>query len=124
MEILIVDDDELIRHLYCTYLSRKGFTTFQAEHGIDALEILHQHPEITTVVLDAYTPKMDAFEFLKHMQNDAEFQNKHPDIYFVSGWATQHILDKLQQHDIKMDCIKAIYLKPIDLEDFVKALRK
>lgn len=55
--ILVVDDEPMIRELACRTLERRGYRTYQAEHGRQAVGILELHAaEIALVVPDLTMP--------------------------------------------------------------------
>lgn len=56
--ILICDDDRDIRNALKIYLSGEGYRIFEAENGLEALEILEKE-EIHLVLMDIMMPKMD-----------------------------------------------------------------
>jgi PAS domain S-box-containing protein len=61
--ILIVDDDPATREIIGRSLRRDGWTTLDAAHGREALDILaRQRP--AAIILDLMMPVMDGFEFL------------------------------------------------------------
>ncbi len=61
--ILLVDDEELIRHLGKRILTEAGYTVLTAKHGRHALEIFSQHPkDISLVILDISMPEMGGKE--------------------------------------------------------------
>ncbi len=63
--ILIVDDDAATREIIARSLKRDGWTTLNAAHGREALDILaHERP--AAIILDLMMPVMDGFEFLTH----------------------------------------------------------
>ncbi len=123
MDILIIDDDPLILHAYNRYLSHRKHTVFHAENGRVALELLRINPEINKVVIDAYMPEMDAFRFLKHIQDGQLYTGTHPDVYFITAWDNNHILERLKQENINQGNIKHIFKKPVDLEALHAALQ-
>lgn len=66
-KILIVDDSELNRALLADMLE-DGFEILEAENGVQAMEILHEHElEISLMLLDIVMPEMDGFEVLVMM---------------------------------------------------------
>lgn len=64
INILLVDDEENIRHLLGAYLKKEGYNIFHSDNGRKAIEIL-QRESIQLVVLDIMMPVMDGFEALK-----------------------------------------------------------
>jgi CheY-like chemotaxis protein len=69
--ILLVDDDEGIREALTETLVDEGFLVHVARNGREALDWLHDHAEISYVVLlDLMMPVMDGRAFLRHRQSD------------------------------------------------------
>ncbi len=56
--ILVVDDEELIRNLVVTFLSRLGHSCFTASDGVDALNKMREN-RIDVVITDVKMPNMD-----------------------------------------------------------------
>jgi DNA-binding NtrC family response regulator len=66
-KILVIDDEESIRSLLDTLLSRKGHEVVLAENGKKGLELFHRvHPDV--VVLDLKMPEMDGVTVLKELR--------------------------------------------------------
>jgi DNA-binding response OmpR family regulator len=59
--ILVVDDEELIRNLMATFLSKMGYSSVTATDGVDALDKLKEN-KIDAVVTDAKMPRMDGID--------------------------------------------------------------
>lgn len=66
-KILIVDDDEDIREMICSYFSKEGYKVDSAEDGYKALEILHTD-SFSLVLLDIMMPKLDGYTMLTKMR--------------------------------------------------------
>lgn len=67
-KILVVDDSELNRSLLSDMLS-DTFEIIEAENGMQAVEILHEHElEISLMLLDIVMPVMDGFQVLGVMK--------------------------------------------------------
>ena len=67
--ILVIEDEELLRNLYCELLEMKGFTVYKSIDGQDALNILEESkPDL--ILLDINMPKLDGIEFLKRVKAD------------------------------------------------------
>lgn len=59
--ILIVDDEQMIREVVSSYLEKKGFSVFTAETGEEGLQILHSQT-ISFVILDLMLPDISGEE--------------------------------------------------------------
>jgi signal transduction histidine kinase len=68
--ILVVDDERLNRVLLSTNLRESGYTVETAEDGEQALQMLRAGP-FDAVLLDLIMPKMDGFQVLAEMKQDA-----------------------------------------------------
>ena len=80
--ILIVDDEESIRHSLQGILQDEGFTTIQASDGDEALTILNREsPDI--VLLDVWLPGLDGIQALQAVQN----QRADLEVIMMSGHA-------------------------------------
>ena len=67
-KILVIDDEQGIRYLLDTLLSRKGYEVVLAEDGRKGLELFRrEHPD--AVVLDLKMPEMDGITVLKHIRS-------------------------------------------------------
>jgi DNA-binding NtrC family response regulator len=64
--ILIVDDEERMRHLLSIMLSRKGYHVDQAGDGVEALEMIGATP-FDMIITDIKMPRMDGVELLKRI---------------------------------------------------------
>jgi len=63
--VLIVDDEENLRHVLRVMLEQFGFAVFEARDGQHAVEVLDEHPEVRLVLCDLRMPHMDGMEFLR-----------------------------------------------------------
>ncbi len=62
--ILIVDDEERMRHLLSIMLGRRGYHVEQAGDGVEALEMIGAAP-FDMIITDIKMPRMDGIELLK-----------------------------------------------------------
>jgi two-component system cell cycle sensor histidine kinase/response regulator CckA len=63
--ILLVEDEEMIRNMTASMLTRMGFKVLEGIDGVDAVEIFQKHQdEIDVVVSDLTMPRMDGWETL------------------------------------------------------------
>jgi CheY-like chemotaxis protein len=69
--ILIVDDDVRNTFALVSYLETLHMKIFTAEHGMHALDILHQHDQIEVVLMDISMPVMDGYEAMRKMKENS-----------------------------------------------------
>lgn len=69
--ILIVDDEDNIRNLLAVYLRKEGFEIYEADNGVEALNLIKNN-RIDFIVLDIMMPMMDGFETLKILRKDSD----------------------------------------------------
>jgi len=81
--ILIVDDEERIRHLLAIMLGRRGHQVDQAGDGVEALEMINAKP-FDLVITDIKMPRMDGMELLKRIM---EMDIPYP-VIFITAFAT------------------------------------
>lgn len=71
-KILFVDDEEQIRRLLSSFLSRRGYVVKTAVDGQEALEILaSETPDL--VITDVSMPNVDGVELTRRLRADARF---------------------------------------------------
>ena len=66
--ILVVDDEQDLRHLVASYLIDDGFVVEEAENGRIALERFQLRDDIVLVVLDVRMPEMDGIDTLRELR--------------------------------------------------------
>ena len=71
--ILLVDDDPDQLHFLTSFLNQLGFSTAEARHGQEALELLpHSFVLPSLILLELNMPRMDGWEFLARKREDPE----------------------------------------------------
>jgi two-component system cell cycle response regulator DivK len=63
-KILIIDDDERNIFALKAVLTAKKFNCVAASGGLQALDIVKQHRDITIALVDMMMPDMDGYEFM------------------------------------------------------------
>lgn len=116
MNILIVDDEELIRNVIKEYLIHEGFSVYEAENGINAIRV-YEEEKIDLVILDIMMPKMDGFEALKRMK-------KIKDAPVIMLTAMKEEVDKLKSFDMGVDDYVTKPFSPKELMARIKAVLK
>jgi DNA-binding response OmpR family regulator len=89
--VLVVDDDEEIRHMLRLLLHLSGYEVDEAVDGVDALnKIRHCRPDI--VVLDVMMPNMDGLTLCKLLRQEPETARM--PIVMLSGKITTQAIDE------------------------------
>ena len=71
MNLLIVEDDKMIREGICEFLSEFGYKTYQAEDGKQAIFIFENN-EINLAILDIQLPYINGLEVLKKIRETSD----------------------------------------------------
>jgi two-component system chemotaxis response regulator CheY len=75
--VLVVDDSKLMHKMYEVML--RQYPLVYASDGRQALDRLHDHPDIDLVLLDINMPNMNGLEFLAELRTDGG----HPDVQVI-----------------------------------------
>ncbi len=67
VNILVIEDDEEINHLVCTYLKKEGYNVYSAFDGEEAL-LQYAKREYHLVLLDVMIPKIDGIEVMRKIR--------------------------------------------------------
>jgi len=92
-KVLIVDDEELIRHVGERMVRKKGFDVLLAKNGKEAIEIYKKaQKEISVVLLDLIMPEMDG----KTTYRELKRINPNVKVVFTSGYGPQDRPDLIE----------------------------
>ncbi len=68
-QILVVDDEENIRNLIKKYAVFEGNAVFEAENGMQAVEMCREHPDdYDIIIMDVMMPELDGFSAVKELR--------------------------------------------------------
>ncbi len=67
MNILVVDDEDLIRKALSRFFTTRGHQVFSAENGVKALEFIASE-KIDLIVLDLLMPEKNGFDVMTEMK--------------------------------------------------------
>ena len=108
--VLVVDDNEMARHVLNDLLASMGFNVSQADNGRSALALIQQADTddvpIEVVYLDWRMPEMDGVETAKAIQ--ALTLNKQPHLIMVSAYGNEEITNEIQEAGIKKMMLKPV----------------
>ncbi|MCM8538718.1 MAG: response regulator [Lentisphaeraceae bacterium] len=112
--LLIVDDEVEIREMLARHFSFEDYNVFQAEDGLEALEILNSN-KIDLIISDIVMPRMSGVELLEIVHKEFPMIR----VNMITGYVTQsNLLMCMRNH------ADNIIYKPLEdlqeLEDSVK----
>lgn len=81
--LLIIDDEENMRHMLSVVTSKAGYQVTMAENGSQALAI-HQKAPFPFILCDLKMPGMDGLQFLKAIEEESS----RPIVIMMSAYAT------------------------------------
>ncbi len=116
MNILVVDDEKLIREVINEYLTLEGFKVIEAENGIKAIEEFKKN-NINLVIMDIMMPNMDGYTACKEIKKIRE-------VPFIMLSARSEEYDKLIGFDLGIDDYVTKPFSPKELVARVKAILK
>ena len=108
-QILVVEDDNDLRNLFCKTLQRNSYRAFPAEDAENALQILEQE-RIDLMITDIMMPGMDGFDLIRRLRET----NQELPILIVT--AKGDIYDKHTGFQAGTD---DYMVKPIDLHELL-----
>jgi len=78
---MVVDDDALVRESVAEILEDVCDHVYRASDGVEGLEVLRQHPDISVIVTDIAMPRLDGVAFA------SQARRLYPDlkVLFLSG---------------------------------------
>ena len=68
--VLLVEDESRIREIVADYFIKEQWNVIEAEHGIEALQLLDLH-EVDLVILDVLMPEMDGWTLCEHIRSQS-----------------------------------------------------
>lgn len=68
--VLLVEDESRIREIVADYFIKEQWNVIEAEHGVQALELLALH-EVDLVILDVLMPEMDGWTLCGHIRSQS-----------------------------------------------------
>lgn len=69
VQILVIDDDAIIRKLFSMYFQKQGYLVSSAASVEEGFEVL-RHSKIDVVICDVIMPGMNGCDFLKIVKSD------------------------------------------------------
>lgn len=116
MNILVVDDEILIREVIKEYLFIEKYNVFEAKNGIEAIDIVKSE-SIDLIIMDIMMPKMDGFKAFNEIK-------KNSNIPCIMLSARSEEYDKLAGFELGIDDYVTKPFSPKELIARVKVILK
>ena len=114
--VLVVDDFDDARELYCACLEQAGFRTAEARNGQEAVErAVELRPEV--VLLDLAMPVMDGVEAARRLKADDRTRDTR--LIALTGYAVDRYGDAAKA----AGCVRVL-IKPVLPSDLVVAVEE
>jgi chemosensory pili system protein ChpA (sensor histidine kinase/response regulator) len=114
--IMVIDDSITMRKVTARILERHNIQVVTAKDGVDAVALLQtQVPDLA--ILDIEMPRMDGFEVLAHIRNQARLQHL-PIIMVTSRGGEKH-----RERAMKLG-VNDYLTKPYQEEQLMQSIRK
>jgi len=111
-KILVVDDDEKIRHLLENSLTEAGYTVYTAESAEEGMNFFSGHKDIKVFFLDLRLPETNGIELCKQIKQARPTSILHA----ITGYTSVYDL---------VECRAAgfedYFIKPFKVKDIIKA---
>lgn len=111
--ILIVDDEPMVRDVAARTFHLRGFRTVAADSGADAVRVFSEQGPFQVVLVDLGMPGMNGFETARAIKE----LNSHTIVILMTGWAAE--LDPKKMRESGID--RAI-AKPFDSDQVVRLI--
>lgn len=109
INILVVEDDEKLNHIICTYLSKNNYHPQGCKNPVEAYNMLYT-ATYDLIISDIMMPEIDGFEFAKTIRR----QNPTIPILFITA------LDDLSSKQKGFySGIDDYMIKPVDMDELV-----
>ena len=113
--VLVVEDDDALRHLMMVILLRYGYHVLDAAHGQDALALLERYTErIDLVLTDLNMPEMDGRELARRLA----LARPGLKVLYMTGYAQPEVMAEMEEG--KMDFMT----KPFNAEMLGSKIRE
>ncbi|MCH8063283.1 MAG: response regulator [Chloroflexi bacterium] len=107
-KILIVEDEDVIREVLCSWLEEADYQTLTASNGLTGLEAIHQHdPDL--IVADIMMPQLDGIELCRLTR-----ETSGTPILLLTGLGGEEHM----KAGYKVGATDYL-VKPVDMEDFL-----
>lgn len=116
LNVLVVDDDSIVRLVHNRILARAGYTTMQAQNGVEAVGLARQHA-FDVILMDLNMPVMNGLEATEKIRAQ-EAGKHHACIIGVTGFGD------LAHDDCMAKGMDLVLTKPVEAEELVRVVNQ
>ena len=116
MQILVCDDEQLIREVIKEYLILEGYNVTEAEDGTTAVELVKSN-NYDLIIMDIMMPKMDGYQAVKEIKSQKDIP-----VLMLSARAEE--FDKLLGFELGIDDYVTKPFSPKEVVARIKAITK
>ena len=109
--VLVVDDVPTNREMMCRLLEKDGHTTFQAENGLEAIELANVH-EFDVILMDVDMPICNGLEATKKIR-DGSYKSRSAFIIALTGYAFEKDIQDALKSGMNAHLAKPINFKKL-----------
>jgi CheY-like chemotaxis protein len=113
--VLVVEDDERVRHLSVDALRELGYTVVQASDAAQALTVLTLQPRIDLLFTDVVMPDLDG----RRLADKARETRPNLKVLYTTGYTRNAIV-----HNGMLDADVAFIAKPFTIEQIALKVRQ
>jgi CheY-like chemotaxis protein len=119
-DILVVEDDPLLRQLLMLVLTRDGYRVELSQNGQEAVDFLASGGTAKIILLDMMMPIMDGLRFLAWLDEHPDISDKLR-VVVLSAYALDNETDR-NLHNLKK--VSAIIKKPVVVTKLLETLHQ
>ncbi len=112
--ILVVEDDDAVRKLAVEGLSELGYAVLQADHAVQALKLLDEHPAVVLLFTDVVMPNVNGRE----LADEARRRRPNLKVLFTTGYTCNAVV-----HNGTLDPGVRLLGKPYTLQQLGSTVR-
>lgn len=111
--LLVIDDNKMVRDIVCEMLTPKGHKVIQAEDGLQALNSLQQKEKFDLVLVNLSLPNLSGWEVIKRIkENRPEVK-----VALLTGWSAQIDFEEAREKGVDF-----LIPKPFKAQDLLTVL--
>ncbi|MBV9842551.1 MAG: CHASE3 domain-containing protein [Sphingomonadaceae bacterium] len=112
--ILVVEDEQRVRHFSVDALRDLGYTVLSAHGGVEALAMLAEQPSIALLFTDVVMPEMNG----RKLADAARAQRPNLPVLYTTGYTRNAVV-----HNGMLDAGVALLQKPFTIEQLARKVR-